>query len=118
MLAAIQFREIAIALNMRDRLLLVINRADSGIEPSKVEEVVGIPSLARIRSAGRLFYQASDAGMSAVESSPGDKAIGDIERLADRLLATLDAAEHRGVGHRPRRGIAGSVRGLFDRVTG
>ncbi len=118
MLAAIQFREIAIALNMRDRLLLVINRADSGIDPEKVEEVVGIPSLARIRSAGPLFYQASDAGISAVESSPGDKAIGDIDRLADRLLATLDAPEHGGVGREPRRGIAGSVRGLFDRMTG
>jgi pilus assembly protein CpaE len=118
MLAAIQFREIAIALNIRDRLLLVINRADSGIAPSKVEEAIGIPALAQIRSAGTLFYKASDAGISAVESSPGDKAIGDIGRLVDRLLTALDAGEHGGLGHRPRGGIAGSVRALFDRSAG
>ena len=118
MLAAVRFREIAIALNMRDRLLLVINRADSGIAPSKVERVIGIPALARIRSAGTLFYKASDAGMSAVESSPGAKAIGDVNRFAGRLLTALDAGEHGGLGHQPRGGIAGSVRALFDRVTG
>jgi pilus assembly protein CpaE len=118
MLAAIRFREIAIALNMRDRLLLVINRADSGIEPSKVEEAVGIPTLARIRSAGTLFYQASDAGISAVERSPDDKAVGDIDRLADRLLAALETGEHGELTHRPRGGIGGSVRALFNRGSG
>jgi pilus assembly protein CpaE len=115
MLAAIQFREVARALNMSDRLLLVINRADSGISPQKVEQVIGLPTLARIRSAGPLFYQASDAGISAVESAPGDKAVGDIDRLVDRLLTALSSGEHGGLGSQARGGIAGSVRALFGR---
>ena len=114
MLAAVRFREIATALNLRDRLLLVINRADSGIEPSRVEEVVGIPTLGRIRSAGTLFYMASDAGISAVERSPDDKAIGDIDRLADRLLAALEAGERGELKQRAR----GGIRGLFNRGSG
>ncbi len=118
MLAARQFRQVATTLGMHERLLLVINRADSGIAPAKVEQAIGIPALAMIRSAGTLFYRASDAGTSAVESSPGAKAIGDVDRLADRLLASLDAGEHGEHVHRPRAGIAGSVRALFDRMTG
>jgi pilus assembly protein CpaE len=118
MLAAIQFREVARVLGIHDRLLLVINRADSGIAPSEVEHVIGIPTLARIRSAGTLFYQASDTGMSAVESSPGSKAVGDVDRLVDRLLTVLRSGEHGGLGPQSRGGIAGSVRALFDRVTG
>jgi pilus assembly protein CpaE len=112
-LAAVQFREVATALEMRDRLLMVINRANSGVAPSRVERAVRIPTLARIRSAGMLFVQASDAGKSAVERSPSAKAIGDIDRLADRLLAAVGAGEHGRRG-----GIAGSVRNLFDRLTG
>jgi MinD-like ATPase involved in chromosome partitioning or flagellar assembly len=118
MRAAVQFREVATALNMRDRLLLVINRANSGIAPSKVERIVGIPTLATIRSAGSLFYQASDAGVPAVERAPGAKAVGDIDRLADRLLIALNAGEHGGLGNQERGGIASSVRALFGRFTG
>ena len=117
MRAAVQFREVATALEMRDRLLLVINRANSGIAPSKVERTVGIPTLATIRSAGRLFYQASDAGVSAVENTPDARAVGDIERLADRLLVALSSGEHGGLGQQRRRGIAGSVRAWLDRLT-
>jgi MinD-like ATPase involved in chromosome partitioning or flagellar assembly len=117
MRAAVQFREVATALNMRDRLLLVINRANSGIAPSKVERTVGIPTLATIRSAGALFYQASDAGVPAVEKAPGAKAVGDINRLADRLLVSLSAGEHGGLGDQQPMGIAGSVRALFSRWT-
>ncbi len=115
--AAVQFREVATALEMRDRLVLVINRANSGIAPSKVERTVGIPALAKIRSAGKLFYQASDAGVPAVERAPGAKAVGDINRLADRLLAALDAGEHVGLVQQRRGGIAGSLRALFGRFT-
>jgi pilus assembly protein CpaE len=118
MRAAVQFREVATALNMRDRLLLVINRANSGIAPSKVERTVGIPTLATIRSAGSLFYLASDAGVPAIEKAPGAKAVGDVERLAERLLIALEAGEHGGLGNQQRGGIASSVRALFGRLTG
>jgi pilus assembly protein CpaE len=115
MLAAVQFRKVATGLDILDRLLMVINRADSGIAPSKVERAVGIPTLASIRSAGTLFFHASDAGISAVEVSPRDKAVGDVDRLADLLLTVLSAGEHGGLGPSPRGGIAGSVRALLGR---
>jgi MinD-like ATPase involved in chromosome partitioning or flagellar assembly len=118
MLAAVQFREVARALGILDRLLLVINRADSGIAPAKVEKAIGIPTLARIRSGGTLFFKASDAGVSAVEGSPGAKAVGDMAQLADRLLTALESGAHGGVGNQARGGIAESVRALLDRVTG
>lgn len=114
-LAAVQFREVATALQMRDRLLMVINRADSGVAPSRVERTVAIPTLARIRSGGRLFVQASDEGRAAIERFPKAKAIGDMDRLADRLLEVVRAGEHGQPGHPPREGIAGSVRHLFGR---
>jgi MinD-like ATPase involved in chromosome partitioning or flagellar assembly len=115
MLAAIQFREVAAAVGITDRLLLVINRADSGISPAKVGHVIGIPTLAMIRSAGTLFYQASDAGGSAVERDPGAKAVGDVEKLADRLLTALSSGDHGGLGLQQKGGLAGSFRSLFGR---
>lgn len=115
--AAVQFREVATALEMRNRVVLVINRANSGIASSKVERAVGIPALAKIRSAGRLFYQASDEGVPAIEKAPGAKAIGDINRLADRLIAELKASERDGLGRQRPGGIAGSLRALLGRVT-
>src|SRR5664279_4916175 len=42
--AAVQFREVAAELGIRDHLSMVINRANSGVSPSDVERVVDIPS--------------------------------------------------------------------------
>jgi pilus assembly protein CpaE len=114
--AAVQFREVAAELGIRDRLAMVINRANSGVAPSDVERVVAIPSLARIRSAGMLFVRAADEGKSAVERFPTAKVIGDIGGLADRLLAGDSGRYRRPRFHLPGR-IVGSVRGLFGRRT-
>lgn len=116
-LAAVQFREVATALQMRDRLLMVINRANSGVAPSRVERTVRIPTLGRIRSAGMLFIHASEDGKSAVEKFPSAKAVGDIGRLADRLLTAVGPGEHDKLWAPPRGGIAGMVRALLDRLT-
>ena len=114
--AAVQFREVAAELGLRDRLAMVINRANSGVAPSDVERVVDIPCLARIRSAGMLFVRAADEGKSAVERFPTAKVIGDIGGLADRLLAGDSGRFRRPGFHLPGR-IVGSVRGLFGRLT-
>jgi pilus assembly protein CpaE len=116
-LAAVQFREVATALEMRERLLLVINRANSGVLPSKVERKVGIPTLARIRSAGLLFVQASEEGKSAAERYPSARAVTDIDRMADRLLALLNDGEFGQLNYESRGGLAGSVRDFLDRLT-
>jgi ATPases involved in chromosome partitioning len=88
--AAVQFREVAVELQIRDRLALVVNRSNSGISAGDVEKVVGFGAIAKIRSAGMLFVHAANGGHSAVEEYPRARVVGDIEALADRLIATRD----------------------------
>jgi pilus assembly protein CpaE len=114
--AAVQFREVAEELGLRDRLALVINRANSGVSASDVERVVGLPALARIRSAGLLFVRASDEGKSAVERFPSAKVVDDIDNLATRLIELSDPNPGTRTGLSRGR-IADSFKGLFDRIT-
>lgn len=115
--AAVQFREVAVELGISAQLTIVINRANSGVAASDVERVVALPALARVRSAGTLFVRAADEGKSAVERSPTAKVVGDIDTLADRLIA----GTQRGSGIRPgissRSRLTGSFRGFFERLT-
>jgi len=101
--AAVQFRDVAGELGIRERLSIVINRANSGIGASDVERVVMLPSLARIRSAGMLFVRAADEGKSAVERFPTAKVIGDIDALADRLMEELEPGDVSRLGLLSRR---------------
>ena len=112
--AAVQFREVAVELDIRDRLALVVNRANSGISAGDVEKVVGFATMARVRSAGRLFVDASNHGRSAVEEFPKSKVVGDLENLADKLIAARDdtSRTQRFFG-----GLARPMRGLFGRLT-
>jgi pilus assembly protein CpaE len=88
--AAVQFREVAVELGIRDRLAMVVNRASSGISVGDMERTVGMPALAEVRSAGMLFVRAANEGRSAVERFPKEKVIGDIETLSDRIMASRD----------------------------
>jgi pilus assembly protein CpaE len=90
MRAAVQFREVAIDLSIRDRLAIVVNRYNSGISPGDVERVVGVAAMARVRSAGMLFVQAANTGRSAVEAYPKARVVNDIETLAERLISARD----------------------------
>ena len=49
--AAVQLTDYAAELGVRDRLALVINRANSGVTVADLERTVGMPSIALIRSA-------------------------------------------------------------------
>ncbi len=114
--AAVQFREVASELGIRGRLTMVINRANSGVSGADVERVVAIPCLGRVRSAGMLFVRAADQGQTAVELFASAKVVGDIDRLADRLLSGTDAgSSSRSFPSRTQ--ITDSVRGLFDRLS-
>jgi MinD-like ATPase involved in chromosome partitioning or flagellar assembly len=115
--AAVQFREIAAELAISARLTIVINRAKSGVASSDVERVVALPALARVRSAGMLFVRAADEGKSAVERFPTSRVVGDIDTLADRLLSGVDLGDGARPGFPSRSRIAGSFKGLFDRLT-
>jgi pilus assembly protein CpaE len=88
--AAVQFREVAVELAIRERLAMVVNRANSGVSVADMERTVGMPALAEVRSAGMLFVRAANEGRSAVERFPKEKVVDDIESLVDRLIATRD----------------------------
>jgi MinD-like ATPase involved in chromosome partitioning or flagellar assembly len=91
--AAVQFREVAVELDIRDRLAMVVNRANSGVAVSDMERTVGMPALAEIRSAGMLFVRAANEGRSAVERFPKEKVIDDIETLCERMLQTREPGQ-------------------------
>lgn len=91
--AAVQFREVAVELEIRDRLSMVVNRANSGVSVADMERTVGMPALAEIRSAGMLFVRAANEGRSAVERFPREKVIEDIETLCNRLMANKEKGE-------------------------
>jgi pilus assembly protein CpaE len=88
--AAVQFADVAVELNIRERLALVVNRANSGVSVSDCERVVRMTAVARIRSAGMLFMRASNEGQSAVERFPKAKVVGDIKGLAEWLTDTMN----------------------------
>jgi pilus assembly protein CpaE len=89
--AAVQFREVAVELEIRDRLAMVVNRANSGVSVADMERTVGMPALAEVRSAGMVFVRAANEGRSAVERFPREKVIDDIANLCDRMMEHRDS---------------------------
>jgi pilus assembly protein CpaE len=67
MRAAIQLKEVATEVGVRDRLALIINRANSGVTVSDMEETVGLTAMAHIRSAGLHFVWSANAGMTLID---------------------------------------------------
>ncbi len=89
--AAVQLADVATELGVRDRLALVINRANSGVSVADQERTVGMPALAQIRSGGLLFVRAANEGRTVIEKYPKEKITEDFDGLADRLLGTPEA---------------------------
>ena len=102
--AAVQLVDIAAQLGIRERLALVVNRANSGVSVADMERTVGMPSLALVRSGGLLFVRAANEGRTVIEMFPKEKVTEDFDALADRLLGTP--------AHVP---VAKSGLGLFGR---
>jgi pilus assembly protein CpaE len=90
--AAVQMRDVATALGCRERLAMVVNRANSGVSVADMERTVGMPSFAQIRSGGMLFVRAANEGRTVTEMFPREKITADFDTLADRVL---------GVGAKP-----------------
>ena len=86
--AAVQLSDLAAELGIRDRLALVINRANSGVSVADMERTVGMPSLALLRSGGLLFVRAANEGRTVIEMFPREKISEDFDALADRVLGT------------------------------
>ena len=90
--AAVQLSDIASELGIRERLALVINRANSGVSVADMERTVGMPSLALLRSGGLLFVRAANEGRTVIEMFPREKISEDFDALADRIMGTPAAA--------------------------
>ena len=82
----VKLREIADELGMRDRLFLIVNRANSGIKLEDLERAIGIPTYAQVRSSGLLLVKASNEGRTLLEIAPRDKITQDFALMADKLL--------------------------------
>ena len=96
--AAVQLADLAGELGIRDRLALVINRANSGVSVADMERTVGMPSLALLRSGGLLFVRAANEGRTVIEMFPREKITEDFDALADRVLGTATNAAPQKVG--------------------
>ena len=84
--AAVQMRDVAVELGIRERLALIVNRAHSGVSVRDMERTVGMPAFALIRSAGLQFVRAANEGRTVSEMFPGERVAADFDALADRLL--------------------------------
>jgi Flp pilus assembly CpaE family ATPase len=97
---------VAVGLGCRERLAMVINRANSGLSVADMERTVGMPGLSLIRSGGLLFVRAANEGRTVIEMFPKEKITTDFEVLADRVLGTptIVPAAKAGfrIGARPR----------------
>ena len=85
MRAAIQLKDVAVEVGVRDRLSMIINRANSGVTVADMEQTVGLTAVAHIRSAGLHFVWSANAGKTLIDKFPRHPAAQDFEHLADRL---------------------------------
>jgi Flp pilus assembly CpaE family ATPase len=88
--AGVQLSGLATELGVRNKLAMVVNRANSGVSVADMERTVGMPAMALIRSGGLLFVRAANEGHAVVEQFPREKVTEDFDALADRLLG-IDA---------------------------
>ncbi len=98
--AAVQLRDVAVGLGCRERLAMVVNRANSGVSVADMERTVGMPALALIRSGGLLFVRAANEGRTVIELFPKEKITTDFDVLADCVLGTPIAAPAPKAGFR------------------
>jgi Flp pilus assembly CpaE family ATPase len=86
--AAVQLRDVAGELGMLDKLALVVNRANSGVSVTELEQTVGMSAFATIRSGGMLLVRSTNEGRPLVDLAPREKIAQDFEALADRIVGT------------------------------
>ena len=108
--AALQFVDVAEQAGIRDRLALIVNRANSGVSVTDMERTTGMRAFGQIRSGGLLFVRAANEGTTVVEKFPKEKVSEDFLELADRLLdrVTVVAPEKSFLGSllgRPREAV-------------
>lgn len=98
--AAVQFLDIAVALGCRERVSMVVNRANSGVSVADMERTLGVTAFAQIRSAGLLFVRAANEGRTVIEMFPREKITADFDILADRLVGNTKPEDSARSGFR------------------
>ena len=89
--AVIQLRDVAEELGMRERLALIVNRANSGVSVADLEKAIGMPAYAQVRSDGLLLVKAANEGRTVVEMAPREKIVQDFNTIADRVLGLSES---------------------------
>ena len=97
--AAVQLVKVADQLGVRDRLSLIVNRANSGVSVGDIEKTVGLTAIAGVRSSGVLLVRAGNHGRTLVEAFPRERITADFDHLADRVLEVVG---QRAVAPAPR----------------
>lgn len=103
--AAVQLREVANELSFREKLVMVVNRANSGVSVADMEKAVGMPAFASVRSAGVQLVKAANEGRTVIDMFPREKIADDFRQLAIRVVGTAPA------GPTPKL----TLRSIFDR---
>jgi pilus assembly protein CpaE len=98
--AVLKLVEVADELGVRDRLSLVVNRAQSGVSVADLEKTTGLPAFGQIRSGGMLVVRALNEGRTLVEIAPREKITQEFLTLADSVLGVESAAEPAKTGLR------------------
>ncbi len=98
--ATVQFLDVALALGCRERVSVVVNRANSGVSVADVERTLGVTAFAQLRSAGMLFIRAANEGRTVIEMFPREKITADFDDLADRLLGNAKPEGNARTGFR------------------
>jgi MinD-like ATPase involved in chromosome partitioning or flagellar assembly len=101
--AAIQLRDVAADLGIRERLAMVVNRANSGVTVEDMERAIGMPALSLIRSGGLLFVKAANEGRTVIDRYPKEKVAEDFHTLAEKLMSP--ASEGSGEGATTKTGF-------------
>jgi pilus assembly protein CpaE len=90
--ALMKLRDVTDEMGMSARLAMVVNRFNSGVAVADMEQAVGIPCYARIRSAGPVIVKATNEGRTLVENAPKEAITEDFRILADRIMGRDAAA--------------------------
>ena len=86
--AAVQLRDVALQTGLRDKLAMVVNRANSGVSVADMERTVGMPALSLVRSGGLLFVRAANEGRTVIDLFPKERITADFDALADRIMGS------------------------------
>jgi Flp pilus assembly CpaE family ATPase len=94
MRSAAKVLELAPRLGWQDKLQLVVNRADAGVQADQLEAVLGVPVTARIVSAGRPVVDAANRGRPLLlDRGTNEPITRDLRQLAANIAGEPVPAE-------------------------